>query len=260
MTRKTKTKSNASGSFAVARRDLLLALAALALAASAGEQGELDQARSLLRRLLDADAARGLLRGQGLCYYIESILGDPTEGAKVEFCEDGTVNIYVGTQSNGQGHETVYAQFLADQTGIPADLITVIQGDSDRIAQGGGTGGSRSVTTQTTATLATIDVMMAAFLPYLADKMGVEAADVEFDDERFRAPGSNLTPTFLEAADMARQDGRVDLLSHEARAQLPGRRGRGREHICLHDAPMRAGPGECGQIEPFIRRDPSRER
>ncbi|NRB35642.1 MAG: xanthine dehydrogenase family protein molybdopterin-binding subunit [Rhodobacteraceae bacterium] len=171
----------------------------------------------------DADAARGLLRGQGLCYYIESILGDPTEGAKVEFCEDGTVNIYVGTQSNGQGHETVYAQFLADQTGIPADLITVVQGDSDRIAQGGGTGGSRSVTTQTTATLATIDVMMAAFRPYLADKMGVEAADVEFDDERFRAPGSNLTPTFLEAADMARQDGRVDLLSHEARAQLPGR-------------------------------------
>ncbi|MEY8839031.1 xanthine dehydrogenase family protein molybdopterin-binding subunit, partial [Cribrihabitans sp. XS_ASV171] len=63
-----------------------------------------------------ADARNGLLRGQGLCYYIESILGDPSEGAKVEFCEDGTVNLYVGTQSNGQGHETVYAQFLADQT------------------------------------------------------------------------------------------------------------------------------------------------
>ena len=88
-----------------------------------------------------ADAARGLLRGQGLCYYIESILGDPSEGAKVAFCEDGTVNLYVGTQSNGQGHETVYAQFLAVQTGIPADRISVIQSDSDLIAQGGGTGG-----------------------------------------------------------------------------------------------------------------------
>lgn len=169
------------------------------------------------------DAAQGLLRGQGICYYIESILGDPSEGAKVAFHEDGTVSIYVGTQSNGQGHETVYAQFLSDQTGIPADLIFVVQGDSDLIAQGGGTGGSRSVTTQATATLATVDKMIAAFTPYLADKMGVEDSAVSFDDETFRAPGSNLTPTFLEAAEMARADGRVDLLVHEERATLPGR-------------------------------------
>ncbi|MDP5348101.1 MAG: molybdopterin-dependent oxidoreductase, partial [Paracoccaceae bacterium] len=57
-----------------------------------------------------ASAARGKLRGMGLCYYIESILGDPSEGAKVEFATDDqgcmTATIYVGTQSNGQGHET----------------------------------------------------------------------------------------------------------------------------------------------------------
>ena len=170
-----------------------------------------------------ADAERGLLRGQGLCYYIESILGDPSEGAKVEFHEDGTVSIYVGTQSNGQGHETVYAQFLSDQTGIPAHLIRVVQGDSDRIAQGGGTGGSRSVTVQNNATLATVSKMIAAFTPYLAEKMGVDADRVSFDDERFRAPGSNLTPTFLEAADMARADGREDLLTHEERVKLDAR-------------------------------------
>ncbi|MWD27259.1 molybdopterin-dependent oxidoreductase [Aquicoccus sp. SCR17] len=166
---------------------------------------------------------KGRLRGLGLCYYIESILGDPSEGAKVEFNADGTVSIYVGTQSNGQGHETVYAQFLADQTGIPASKIDVVQGDSDRIAQGGGTGGSRSVTTQANATLATVAMMTEAFLPYLAEKMGVEEADITFDDETFRAPGSNLSPTFLEAAEMARADGREDLLRHEARAKLPGR-------------------------------------
>ncbi|WP_170331289.1 xanthine dehydrogenase family protein molybdopterin-binding subunit [Ruegeria arenilitoris] len=169
------------------------------------------------------DAERGLIRGQGLCYYIESILGDPSEGAKVEFCEDGTVNLYVGTQSNGQGHETVYAQFLSDQTGIPADRINVVQGDSDRLAQGGGTGGSRSVTTQSNATLVTVDTMVAAFTPYLANKMGVEESDVNFDHETFRAPGSNLTPTLIEAADMARADGRTDLLQHEARATLEAR-------------------------------------
>ncbi len=182
---------------------------------------EADMAGFAARRA--ADESAGKLRGVGLCYYIESILGDPSEGAEVEFLEDGRVNIYVGTQSNGQGHETVYAQFLADQTGIPAEMISTIQGDSDRIAKGGGTGGSRSVTTQANATLATVDVMVAAFMPFLAEEMGVEEEALSFDGETFRAPGSNLTPSMLEAADMARAQGRVELLRHAARAQLPGR-------------------------------------
>jgi len=170
-----------------------------------------------------ADAKRGLLRGQGLCYYIESILGDPSEGAKVVFEDDGSVTIYVGTQSNGQGHETVYAQFLADQTGIPAARIRVVQGDSDLIAQGGGTGGSRSVTTQNNATLATVAKITERFTAFLADEMGVAASEISFDDERFRAEGSNLTPTMLEVAEMAREKGRDDLLSHHERATLPAR-------------------------------------
>ncbi|MFZ3581859.1 xanthine dehydrogenase family protein molybdopterin-binding subunit [Loktanella sp. DJP18] len=166
-----------------------------------------------------ASASRGMLRGQGVCYYIESILGDPSETTTVEFTEEGAL-IYVGTQSNGQGHETVYARFLSDQTGIPADRIQVVQGDSDRIATGGGTGGSRSVTVQNTATLATVDAMIAAFSGYLSDK---EGGDVQFDDERFRIAGSNLTPTMLEVADMARADGRTDLLRHSQRITLDNR-------------------------------------
>ncbi|GAA6163174.1 xanthine dehydrogenase family protein molybdopterin-binding subunit [Pelagimonas sp. KU-00592-HH] len=177
-------------------------------------------------------AARGKLRGQGLCYYIESILGDPSEGAKIEFNEDGTVTIYVGTQSNGQGHETVYATFLSDQTGIPVDRISVVQGDSDRIAKGGGTGGSRSVTTQANATLATVSKMIAAMVPYLSDKMGVDESAIRFDDERFRAEGSNLTPSMLEVAEMARADGRHDLLTHEERATLEARSFPNGAHVC----------------------------
>lgn len=169
-----------------------------------------------------ASAAAGRLRGQGLCYYIESILGDPAETTAVEFVEDRAL-IYVGTQSNGQGHETVYARFLSDQTGIPMDKITVIQGDSDRIATGGGTGGSRSVTVQNTATLAAVEVMVTAFTAFLADQEGVEVSAVSFDDERFRIAGSNLTPTMLEVADMARDAGRDDLLTHSARIELDNR-------------------------------------
>ena len=164
--------------------------------------------------------AKGRLRGLGLCYYIESILGDPSETAKVLFQSDGTVEILVGTQSNGQGHETAFAQFLADQTGIPAHLIKVIQGDSDRIAKGGGTGGSRSATAQNNATLAAVTTMIEAFSNYLADKSGVEPHEITFDDEQFRVAGSNLTPTMLELAEMARTDGRDDLLSHQATAKL----------------------------------------
>ena len=168
-----------------------------------------------------ASAAKGKLRGLGLCYYIESILGDPSEGAEIVFLEDGTVEIYVGTQSNGQGHETVYAQFLSDQTGIPADRIVVIQGDSDRIKQGGGTGGSRSVTVQNNATLATVTVMVEAFGAFLSETE--DNAEVTFDDERFRVEGSNTATTMLEAAQMARDAGRDDLLKHAARATLEAR-------------------------------------
>lgn len=182
---------------------------------------EADKAGFAARK--DASAAEGKLRGMGLCYYVEAILGNPTETAKVEFHEDGTVSIYVGTQSNGQGHETAYARFLSDQTGIPVEAIRVVQGDSDLVATGGGTGGSRSVTTQNNATLSTVGRMVEVFTPYLAEKMGVAPQDVSFDDETFSAPGSNLKPTFLEAAQMAREDGRQDLLVHEETATLPGR-------------------------------------
>ena len=170
----------------------------------------------------EASAAEGKLRGLGVCYYIESILGQPHEDVKVEFVGDGAL-IYVGTQSNGQGHETVFRQFLADQTGIPAEKIEVIQGDSDRIASGGGTGGSRSVTTQTNVTLQAVAQMVEGFSAFLAGEMGVAAEDVTFDDERFRADGSNLTPTMLEVAQMARDAGREDLLVWQTTAKLPGR-------------------------------------
>ena len=167
--------------------------------------------------------ANGRLRGLGLCYYIESILGDPSEEAKVVFEEDGDVKIYVGTQSNGQGHETVFAQFLSDQTGIPAEKITVVQGDSDLIPHGGGTGGSRSVTVQNNATLVIVDKVLQLFSQYLAEKLKVDVTDIEFDDITFRIRGSNFTPNMLEVAKMASDDQRSDLLTHSAKATLDAR-------------------------------------
>jgi len=177
-----------------------------------------------------ASAARGKLRGLGLSYYIESILGEDTEAAAVEFLPDGSVNLYVGTQSNGQGHETVYTQYLADLTGLDGDRMTVVQGDSDRIARGGGTGGSRSVTIQSMATHATVVQMVAAFASFLEETLGAEP--FAFEDGIFHAPASNHRLTLREAVALAREKGREDLMRHERRSQLPGRSFPNGAHLC----------------------------
>lgn len=173
--------------------------------------------------------ARGKLRGLGLSFYIESILGEDSEAAVIEFAPEG-VNLYVGTQSNGQGHETVYSQYLADLTGLDADAITIVQGDSDRIARGGGTGGSRSVTVQTLATHGTAEQMVAAFAGFLQEALG--AGPFTFDEGIFQAPASNHRLTLLEAVALAREKGRDDLMRHEKRSQLPGRSFPNGAHLC----------------------------
>lgn len=165
-----------------------------------------------------ASAAKSLVRGIGLACYIESILGSLEETARVEFDADGGVSMYVGTQSNGQGHETVYTAMLAEQTGIDPALIRIVQGDSDRIAKGGGTGGSRSVTVQGTAIKAVTGAMIPAFAAFLEAELGDA---VIFSDGRFGAPGSNLGVTMLDAAAKARDAGREDLLTHSQTITLP---------------------------------------
>ncbi|MDG4647403.1 xanthine dehydrogenase family protein molybdopterin-binding subunit [Roseibacterium sp. SDUM158017] len=166
--------------------------------------------------------AQGRLRGLGICYYIESILGSPDETATIELTGDGA-KVYVGTQSNGQGHETVFAQLLNDQTGLPLDKIEVVQGDSDLIKTGGGTGGSRSVTVQGTAMRATGDALIGGLTEFLSDDL--DARDVSFDAEEgvFRAPGSNVVVTLLEAAEKARAAGKAELTKVTRTTTLPGR-------------------------------------
>ena len=157
-------------------------------------------------------AANGKLRGIGLSYYIESILGDQNETTKIEFAEDGMVNLYVGTQSNGQGHETVFAQILHARTGIPFDQIRFVQGDSDRIAKGGGTGGSRSVTMQGNSINATSDEMISRFRPLAEDELEVASVDINFEDGAFRVAGTDKAVTLMALADKARKAGKVELL------------------------------------------------
>jgi carbon-monoxide dehydrogenase large subunit len=174
--------------------------------------------------------AKGLLRGIGIAAYIEAILGDPDEIARVVLDEDGGATLYVGTQSNGQGHESVYSRFVSEATGIPQDMVRIVEGDSDRIARGGGTGGSRSVTVQGTATRATVTAMVKGFEEFLADEW--EVPEVSFADHRFGAPGTNHRLTLAEAAALARVKGRTDLLDRSEKIELDGRSFPNGVHLC----------------------------
>ena len=176
-----------------------------------------------------ASAANGLLRGQGLASYLEAILGDPTETARVTFRPDGKVELHVGTQSNGQGHETVFTRLLAERTGLPPESIVIVEGDSDLIPRGGGTGGSRSVTLQGGAIHQTVGAMIPAFAEFLASEMGIGVA---FDSGTFGAPGSNLRLTLIEAAERARAAGRDDLMSHAQTIRLEARSFPNGAHFC----------------------------
>lgn len=166
-------------------------------------------------------AVAGKLRGMGIAAYIECILGDADETARLTLDADGGATLYVGTQSNGQGHETVFARMVAAQTGLEEAKIRIVQGDSDAIPTGGGTGGSRSVTVQGTATTATVKAVVSAFEGFLADEWDVES--VAFDGTSFGSAGTNLRLTMAEAADLARIRGREDLLDTSRTITLEGR-------------------------------------
>lgn len=166
-------------------------------------------------------AARGKLRGLGLAAYIECILGDASETARLVLDEDGGATLYVGTQSNGQGHETVYARMTAAQTGIDEEKIRIVQGDSDMIPTGGGTGGSRSVTVQGTAIKATVQTVVDNFAEFLSEEW--DLPDVAFDGQAFGAPGTNKRLSLPEAAALARVRGRTDLLDTSRQITLEGR-------------------------------------
>ncbi len=182
---------------------------------------EADYAGFTARRA--ASAAEGKLLGIGLCYYIESILGDPSETAKIVFAEDGAVELLVGTQSNGQGHETVYAQFLHERTGLPFEKIRIVEGDSDRIAKGGGTGGSRSVTMQGTAINGAGDDLIRKMKPLAEEELEVAGVDLVWEAGSWRVAGTDKCVDLYTLAQKARREGRTEFLEQETRTTVPGR-------------------------------------
>jgi carbon-monoxide dehydrogenase large subunit len=152
------------------------------------------------KRRREESRKRGRLRGFGLSNTIERAAAGGTEGAEVRFDRGGSATIFSGSMTAGQGHETVFKQLVCDRLGLHPDDVRYVQGDTDEVFYGEGTGGSRSSTMSSAAfTMATDKVIEKARL-IAAHALKVEAADLNFADGVFSSPKTNRTMTIKEVA------------------------------------------------------------
>lgn len=143
---------------------------------------------------------RNRIRGIGLASYIEACAGGSPENATVRLESDGDVTVLIGTQSTGQGHLTAYAQLVSQHLDLPMERIRVLQGDTDVVATGGGTGGSRSIPVGG-ASVAAASRRLAENLKQLAaDALEAGVGDLEIVDGQVRIAGTDRSIGFKDLA------------------------------------------------------------
>ena len=148
----------------------------------------------------EASRARGRLRGLGLGSYLEVTAPPNKEMGGVRFEADGTVTIITGTLDYGQGHAAPFAQILTSRLGIPFERIRLLQGDSDQLIAGGGTGGSRSITASGTAIVEAADKVIEQGRQLAAFVLEAAAADIEFANGRFTIVGTDRSIDIMALA------------------------------------------------------------
>jgi carbon-monoxide dehydrogenase large subunit len=147
---------------------------------------------------------RGKLRGLGIGSYLEVTAPPNKEMGGIRFEADGSVSIITGTLDYGQGHAAPFAQVLTERLGIPFDRIRLIQGDSDELIFGAGTGGSRSMMMSGTAIVEASDKVIEQGRRIAGTALEAAAVDIEFNKGRFRIAGTDRSIGIMELADKAR--------------------------------------------------------
>jgi aerobic carbon-monoxide dehydrogenase large subunit len=148
---------------------------------------------------------QGLVRGIGLASYVEvcgSMGADET--AKVALDPNGDVTILIGTQSSGQGHQTAYAQLVAEQFGLPPERVHILQGDTDQIPTGMGTGGSSSIPSGGVCVERATRDLGNKLKEIAAQALEAGIADLEINDGTVRVAGTDRSISF---ADLAKRPG-----------------------------------------------------
>jgi carbon-monoxide dehydrogenase large subunit len=171
---------------------------ALKLADAAGFAARRDDARK-----------RGKLRGLGISNTIERAAAAGFEGAEIRFDRSGAATILSGSINQGQGHETAYKQIVCDRLGLDPDEVHYIQGDTDQVFFGEGTGGSRSATIGGSAFHVASEKIATKAREIAAHMLKVDTASVNFTDGIFSAAGTNRTLTIKDVAKEAANPARL---------------------------------------------------
>jgi aerobic carbon-monoxide dehydrogenase large subunit len=157
--------------------------------------------------------ARGKRRGFGVSTYIEACGIAPSalvgalgaraglyEAASVRVHPTGSVTVFTGTHSHGQGHETTFAQLVNEKLGVPLENVEIVHGDTDRIPFGMGTYGSRSAAVGGSAIVKAIDKIVDKGKKVAAHLLEASVADIEFADGKFRVAGTDKEKAFGDVA------------------------------------------------------------
>jgi carbon-monoxide dehydrogenase large subunit len=187
---------------------------------------------------------RGKLLGFGLSNTIERAGAPSTEGAEVRFDRSGSLILFSGSNSQGQGHETVFKQLVCDRLGLDPKEAQYVQGDTDQVFYGEGTGGSRSATLAGSAFHLATEKVVTKARAIAANLLKVEAADLKFDEGVFSTNKTNRTLSVKEIA----------AASFDA-ANLPSDMEPGLFATAVYKAPVNNYPNGCHICELEIDRE-----
>jgi carbon-monoxide dehydrogenase large subunit len=174
-------------------------------------EGHMDKAFELADRAgfearAKASAARGRVRGLGLSTYIEACADGTPEPAYVRLEKDGMLSVRIGTQSNGQGHQTAYAQFVAQHFDVPLNRVRVLQGDTNDTPTGDGTGGSRSIPVGGVAVDGASRVLASNVKELAAGALEAAAGDLEIVGGAVRVAGTDRSIDLAAIANLPDAD------------------------------------------------------
>jgi carbon-monoxide dehydrogenase large subunit len=147
-----------------------------------------------------ASGERGFIRGRGLSCFVECVGAYPFEGADIRFEPNGTVTVVTATQSSGQGHETSFAQLVADRLGLPFDKVRIKENDSSDLPKGLASVGSRSMIMAGSAIAIAGDAVIEKGRSLASHILEVSKADLEFRDGSFCVRGTDISIALLDLA------------------------------------------------------------
>jgi aerobic carbon-monoxide dehydrogenase large subunit len=152
------------------------------------------------RKRLRQSKKAGRLRGIGLSTYIEACGNAGAETVTLKLEPDGSVTLLIGSQSTGQGHATAYAQLVADHLGLPPERMNMVQGDTDRIASGLGTGGSSSIPCGGASLAGAAEELADNLKSLAAEALEASADDLEITGGTVRVKGTDRVISFAALA------------------------------------------------------------